>query len=289
MSALPALGWGFLGAVSWGLSALCWSPAIRCGIGVWPMLHWVFVFSLITAAGGAILIEGAPVISSTAAVGAVGAGMLYAIGDALFFRAVAAWLVSLVAPIVACSGAVNAVLAVMSGDTVGAATAGGLTLMVVGVVAVAAGDFPEGDASSHRSRPLWPIGLAAGAAVAFGLVFFVSGKTAGGEAPWLVAIARAGALPFIAALCVASRQGFMVPSGAWRWVIGAGITDAIGYAAFIEGSGYNLPVAGVAISQYAAVTAVGGVVLLGERFTRHQAVGVALMLAGAAFVAAQAS
>ena len=155
MSALPALGWGFLGAVSWGLSALCWSPAIRCGIGVWPMLHWVFVSLSITAAGGAILIEGAPVISSTAAVGAVGAGMLYAIGDALFFRAVAAWLVSLVAPIVACSGAVNAVLAVMSGDTVGAATAGGLTLMVVGVVAVAAGDFPEGDASSHRSRPLW--------------------------------------------------------------------------------------------------------------------------------------
>jgi uncharacterized membrane protein len=187
-----------------------------------PMLHWVFVFSLITAAGAAILMDGVPVISSAAALGAVGAGLLYAIGDALFFRAVAAWQVSLVTPIVACSGAVNVLLAVMSGDTVGAATAGGLALMVVGVVAVAARDLPKGDAGSNRSRPLWPIGLAAGAAVAFGLVFFVSEKTAGGEAPWLVAIARAGALPLVAALCVGSRQGFVVPSGAWRWVIGAG-------------------------------------------------------------------
>src|SRR5262245_15332667 len=119
MSVLPALGWGLLGAVSWGLSALCWSPAIRRGIGVWSLLFWVFVFSLFTAAGAAALMDGAPVLSATAAAGAVGAGILYAVGDALFFRAVAAWLVSLVTPIVACSGAVNAVLAVMSGDTVG--------------------------------------------------------------------------------------------------------------------------------------------------------------------------
>lgn len=288
VNALLALGWGSLGALAWGLSALSWTFAIRRGIGIWPMLNWVFVWSLLTATAAAILVEGSPNVSSTALLGAVAAGILYAVGDAFFFRAVDSWLVALVAPIVACSGAVGAVLAVLAGEPLAAATALGLAIMVLGLIAVATRGVGAVSSAGQASQPWRPIGLAAAAAGAFGAVLFVSGRTAGEAADplWLVGIARAGAIPLVAALCLTTRQGFSVPRGARRWVISAGIFDALGYAAFIEGSGHDLPVASIALSQYAAITAIGGVVFLRERFTVHQGIGVVLMLVGAGVVAA---
>lgn len=286
MNALLALGWGSVGALAWGVSALSWTFAIRRGIGIWPMLHWSFVCALLTAAGAATLVEGAPSIASTALVGAVIAGTLYAVGDAFFFRAVDSWLVALVTPIVACSGAVGALLAVVAGEPLAAATALGLAFIVVGLIAVATPGVEVVGTDDRAGPQLKSIGLAAAAAAAFGAVLFVSGKTAGGDPLWLVAIARGCAIPIVAALCITTRQGFAVPQGAWPWVISGGAFDALGYAAFIEGSGYDLPVASIALSQYAAIAALGGVFLLRERFTVHQGVGVVLMLIGAAVVAA---
>ena len=284
MTTLPALGWGSLGALSWGLSALSWTVAIRRGVTVWPMLLWVFVCSLITAAGAAIAVEGAPTVASHAILGAIGAGLLYAIGDAFFFWAVDAWQVTLVTPIVACSGAVSAGLAVLAGDRLAAVTVGGLALMVVGLITVATRELRSGGRRSQARRPLGPMMLAAGAACAFGLVFFVSGRTAGGDPLWLVAIARAAAIPLVAALCVA-RQGLAIPPQAWPWVVSAGFFDATGYAAFIQGSRFNLPIAAITTSQYAGVTVIGGVLLLRERFSLHQIVGVMMLVMGAAVVA----
>ena len=286
MDALLALGWGSFGALAWGVSALSWTFAIRRGIGIWAMLYWSLICATVTAAGAAALFEGAPSISTTALLGALGAGLLYAIGDSFFFRAVDSWLVALVTPIVACSGAFGALLAVAAGEPLAAATALGLAVIVVGLIAVATPGTAGADGAGQAGSQLKPIGLASIAAALFGVALFLSGKTAGGDPLWLVAIARGCAIPLVAVLCVTTRQGFAVPKGAWPWVIAGGSLDAVGYAAFIEGSGYDLPVASIALSQYAAVAALGGVFLLRERFTVHQGVGIVLMLIGAAIVAA---
>ncbi len=79
------------------------------------------------------------------------------------------------------------------------------------------------------------------------------------------------------------------PRRAWPWIAANGIGDVLGFIAYTSAARDNLAVAAVVASEYAVVTVVLGVVLLGERLRPHQWVGVAVALGGIALVAAAAA
>jgi len=59
-----------------------------------------------------------------------------------------------------------------------------------------------------------------------------------------------------------------------------------GFALYVTGARHDLAVAAVAVSQYGAVAVLAGVVYLRERLTRSQWTGTAVLVLGAAVVAA---
>ena len=71
-------------------------------------------------------------------------------------------------------------------------------------------------------------------------------------------------------------------------VLVTGVTEVIGIASFAFGAREGIAIASVMSSQFAAIAAVAAVVLLGERLTRVQVVGVMTISVGVAVLAAVA-
>jgi drug/metabolite transporter (DMT)-like permease len=69
-------------------------------------------------------------------------------------------------------------------------------------------------------------------------------------------------------------------------VVASGIAEVVGFASFAFGARHGIAISAVLASQFAAIAAVGGYVLFGERLTRIQLAGVVLILVGVATLTA---
>jgi drug/metabolite transporter (DMT)-like permease len=284
-----ALGLGVAAAVLWGITAITSAPASRLA-GPFRAMLWLSVAG--SAVAGAAAVTTGPPEGSAEDWRLVGiAGVAYTGSTLCWLLAMRGGKVSLVTPIIACDGAMAAVLAVVAGEPLSAPTAIALAAMVAALMLVVRNEGAPAAVSEARSAIIverattTTVALAVTTALLFAIVFYSSGKVEGIDPLWVVAVARL--LPLLAALAIClSQKSLLPPSTGWRWIISCGVTDAAGFACYIVAARAVLAVAAVAASQYGAVAVLGGVVLFGERLRLRQWIGVAILIVAAGVIAA---
>jgi drug/metabolite transporter (DMT)-like permease len=304
---LGGLGAAFL----WAGATLASSRSSRM-IGSRVVLGWVMIVGLIVGLPIGVA-TGVPAdISSDAALLLVIAGLAYAGGLYTAYSALTIGKVSIVAPIVATEGAIAALIAVALGDELAASAAVMLGLIVVGVVLSSieparpdvpvldldvAADALEGPATaeSEMMRAVTTAApdntrkaaaLAVLAALIFGVGLVATGKAAVEVPPLWVAIAvRLVGLAVVVLPLVLQRR-LVLTRAALPLVIISGIGEIIGSTLSAWGSATNIAITAVLGSQFAAIAAVLAFILFGERLSRTQVAGVALIVIGVTALAA---
>ena len=211
-------------------------------------------------------------------VSGVGGGL----GLAAFYRALSLGTMSVVSPIAACGALVPFAVSIATGERPG-------RFALVGAVAALTGAVM---ASLEERRAEAPergraVVLALGAAVALGLfVYFLGLGSKDGDALSTLFGARVGSLTVLALVALAMRAPVRIPR---RWlaaVAAVGLADVTANVLFALASRSGLlALVSVLGSLYPVVTVLLAHVLLGERLTRAQRIGVALALGGVAVIA----
>ena len=222
-------------------------------------------------------------MTGTDALWGAAAGLAGAVGLAVFYRALAVGVMSVVAPVTAVSAAGLPVLAgVALGESIGAAPALGMGLALVAVALVAA----EGGRPSLRAARQTGLGAAVAAGTAFGLFFVLLDQPSDGSGLWPLVPARAASLLFVLALAGATRSRPRLAAGALPLVVLTGALDMAANALFLLATREGLlAVAGVLTSLYPVSTVLLAQLVLHERLHRSQAFGLLTALGAVALIA----
>ncbi len=284
-----------LGIVLPLISSACWGGADFVG-GLLsrrlPVLTVVFASQLVGATAVVILAlalrEPLPAdLLLPVAGGAVGAA-----GLVLFYRGLAIGTMSIVAPIAACGAVIPVVFSIVTGQVPRPLVLAGLVSALAGVVLASFASGIEVESSPNR-RPRLAAGAAVGAAVGFGLFLLLLGR-ASVVSPesrvWLAAAARAGSLPLLSLMLIATRsappwRGLSARDLGGLAAIGLGDVSANTLFLFAAGAG-TLAVAAVLGSLYPIGTVLLARLVLGERVTPTQATGAGLAMLGVVLVSA---
>ena len=216
-----------------------------------------------------------------------GLGLLAGLGGgaglAAFYRALSLGTMSVVSPVVACGAVVPFLLALITGERPSAIALAGAAAALGGAV-LASVDERRGD-SPERARA---IALAAVAAVALGLfVYFLGLGSREGDPLSALTGARVASLGLLICVAGVRRSSLRLPRSALWAVVAVGLADVTANALFAYATGHGLlSLVSVLGSLYPVVTVLLAHILLGERLTRAQQIGVAVALAGVCAIAA---
>lgn len=268
-------------ALAWGAADYCGGKATRrvsapitVAISQLFSLPLLAVALLLTADGW----PGAPAIGWGFVAGLSGGG----IGLILLYRALAAGLMSVVAPITGVTAASTPLVVGLISDR----PPGALPLVGAGIAVVAIWLVSVSPTSSkiRPSARVFVLSLAAG--VAFGL-FLVLIALAGPDAGlWPLVGVRAGSLSTAFTLLILEAGSLRVAGGAVPWALGAGALDIAGNVAYLTATYHGvLSVVGPIASLYPAITVLLAVFVDRERLRPVQSV--ALGLAALALVLTQ--
>jgi drug/metabolite transporter (DMT)-like permease len=266
---------GLGAAAAWATSTLCSSRSSRMldpmSVVAWVMVTGLVICVPLAAASGVPSGLGGHAGAWLALSGAGNVG-----GLLVAYRALRIGKVSLIAPLVSTEGAVAAVIALLAGEHLRVAVAGGLGLAVVGVCLAAAPSQRE----EHRAQGSHPeaVALAIVAALCFGVSLYATARASASlPASWVVLSARAiGVLALALPLAGARRLRLTRP--ALPLVLGSGISEVVGFFSYTAGARHGVAVAAVLASQFAAIAALVAFLLFGERLGRVQLAGVATVL-----------
>jgi drug/metabolite transporter (DMT)-like permease len=298
---LGGLGAAFL----WAGATLASSRSSRM-IGSRVILAWVMVVGIVIGLPIG-LISGVPTeLASSSAGWLLLAGLCYAGGLYTAYTALTVGKVGIVAPIVATEGAVAALIAVALGDAIGLGAAVVLGVIVMGVVLssieparpdVIAGDFEiaadaiEGPAVAgalavHDEDTRKAVILAVTAAVIFGVGLVATGKAAQEVPPIWVAISVRIVGLVVVVLPLLLQRRMTITRAVLPLVLIAGTGEIIGSTLSAWGASFDIAIAAVLGSQFAAIAAVLAFFLFGERLSRTQVLGVVLIVVGVSALAA---
>jgi drug/metabolite transporter (DMT)-like permease len=272
---------GLGAAVSFAISTLAYSRATRM-LTPFVVLGWVMLVGLVLIVP-AVLLFGLPVSFAADSVfwlALVGIGNVG--GLLMEFLALRSGKVGIVATIASTEGAIAAVLAVIAGEPLSVAVALALVVVVVGVLltTLVPGEVHELEGSSGRRAAV----LAGGAALLFGLGLFATGRVEDTiPVVWILVPARVIGVLGIALPLVAIGR-LPTPGVATPFVVVAGIAEVTGFASFAIGAQEAVAVSAVLVSQFATIALVLAYLLFGERITRLQLAGIALVVTGVAGV-----
>jgi drug/metabolite transporter (DMT)-like permease len=268
------------GAASWGAGDFLGGLASRRA----PVLVVLAVSQALGLVGVAlwVLLSGDPFPGVADLAPAVGAGAAGLLGLGALYRGFAVGAMGIVAPISAASPIVPLAVDAAGGTMPSALQAVGIVLVLGGVAAVSLAPSAPGS-----SRIAAGAGLAALAALGFGL--FVVGIGAGAEhgAAWTVVAARFTSATLAIAVVLATSTSL----GEARPVL----PQLVAVAAFDTGANVLVAVAttqgpvgivAVLSALYPIVTIVLARLLLGERLSASRRIGGAVAIVGAALVAA---
>ena len=289
---------GLGAAMSWAIATLASSRSSRM-IGPISVLGCVMAVGLATAIVPALLallllgeklLPGRPVALDLPMFAAlVVIGLSHNAGLLLVYGALSLGRVSIVAPIVATEGALAAVLSIIFGEPLGPSTGLLLAAIVVGVVLAAgerSADRPDAAAippSQNRRAAV----LAISAAVVFSVGLLLAGRVGAAGVPpaWVMVVSRTIGVLLIVVPLLATRR-FRLTRPALPLVVVAGVLEVFGGAIYVVAASESVAVAAVLASQFAAIAALGGFFLFGERLQRLQLVGVATVAVGVTLLAA---
>ena len=271
-------------ALVWGISAGFDNRSTRL-VGSLQAMAWVQVIGFVLVLPLALW-EGVPSQPSAGAIGwIVLGGFGTVIGLSFAYAAIGRGAVSVVAPVMALDGALAALASVALGEHIAVITAGGLVIVVAGMLVVlhaTAAQERAGVEGHSRSAVLLAICSALGFALF--LLAVIRAGNAFGDAQ-LQVLYRI--VPFAAVGVPLLLRGTLGrPGKAWAYITAAAALQTVGFVLYrVAGRSGDVAIPSVLSSQFAVFAMVGGLVLLGERLSRRQVGGIAGLLAGIAVIA----
>lgn len=274
---IPILG-GLGAALAWGLSTVVASRSTRI-LGSQQALAYVMLIGLLvlTAISPAV---GLPARAGSHALAwAVLAGAGSALGLSLLYRALRVGKVGVIAPIASTEGALAALFSIGLGERLTLGVAVCLVVVAIGVVVVTL----RGSATDIHLRPT----VYAFAAACFFGVNLVSSAHAGDTlgAFWTILIARIVGFVVICAPLLLGRA-LPLPGRAVWMVTFSAAAEVLGYVSYVTGSHHGVAIPAVLGSQFAAIATLVSFLVFGERITRRQLTGAAVIVAGVSALAA---
>jgi drug/metabolite transporter (DMT)-like permease len=225
----------------------------------------------------ALALDGVPTHDDLGPLGyAVLAGVFEVGGFVFFFRALRLGDLAVVAPIIGIEGGIAALVVLAFGERIGWLIGVGLAISLAGGCLAAA--------QGRRSTAGGAL-PAFGAALCFGLMFalFAAAEDLGPVS--VVAGGRFSALAILCALVLWRRPP--VPSRALlSRLLALGSLDAAAFVSYAYAAARGpVSVAAVVAGQFSTLSAIAGIVLLRERLSPHQYIGIALAGAGTTLLA----
>ena len=214
-----------------------------------------------------------------------GAGMGGLLGLVLLYRGLAVGAMSIVAPITAVGAAVLPVgWGLATGERPGAVALAGVVIALVAVAFVATPATEDAAPIEGRRREIL---LALLAGCGFGVVFILFGDTSKASGMWPLLSARVASTIVVTAALLARGVALGVRKDTARIFAAIGVLDVTANALFILGARIGLvSLVAVLSSLYPAATVVLARVVLDERVSRRQAVGLVLAVVGVILIAA---
>jgi drug/metabolite transporter (DMT)-like permease len=252
-----------------------------------PVLVGFWAQGTAVVLGGLLLLLMRPPLVAGQASWGLAAGLATGVGLALLYRAMSVGAIALVAPITACSVVFPVVYAIAGGEAVTPLTVFGIVAIIAGVV-LASLQPSRGRDDLVRAADRRAVALAIAAAVAFGAFFImidVAPQAGGWGTLWTAGAARLSSFAVQAGLVLLGPRRLSGPGRYAPHVAAAGVLDQaslvlLGVGAMSDAYG----VVTVLMGLYPVITALLGMILLGERLTRMQTSGVTLALAGVMLV-----
>ncbi|MBP7691715.1 MAG: EamA family transporter [Anaerolineales bacterium] len=270
---------GLLSAASWGAGDFCGGLAARrASAPVVVITSQVVGLLLLT---GLALILGEVWPTATDLMWGALAGLAGNLGLLALYRALANGQMGVVAPLSAVLAAALPVLITIV--TVGWPS----RLMLAGFLLALAGVWllaqPPGRTQLH-----WrDLGLPVAAGLGFGLFFVFIGQVGPRAVFWPLVASRAASVTLLATVSLVGRQRLIPALAQTPLMALSGVLDAAGNACFaLAVQAGRLDVAAVLSSLYPASTVLLARVVLKERFTRPQLLGIAAALAAIGLISA---
>lgn len=294
---------GLVAALCWATSSMASARASRL-VGSWATLGWVMLIGTLVTVPLTIIFGSGADLTPDAITLLVISGAANVVGLLFAYSAFRRGQVAVVAPILSTEGAMAAVIAVVFGEQVGIAAAVLLTAIAAGIVLASSGGadepaaaepgglvtIPAGTSRTGMRARLGPSGstlpFALGGVVCFGINLYASARI-GATLPlvWSVMPARLGGFVFVALPLLATGR-LRLTRVAAPLVVVVAVAEVAGTAAYAFGARDGIAVAAVMSSQFGAIAALVSVVLFGERLRRIQVLGVGIIAAGVAVLAA---
>ena len=208
------------------------------------------------------------------------AGLAAAIGLVSFYSALSIGLMGIAAPV---SAALTAGLPVLfSAFTVGLPSPiqlGGFFLVLLAVVLISRPERTKGHPKG--------IGLALLAGCGFGLFFILISRVNHTATFWLLAVARFTSVLFLLIVMQIRQEPLLPRLSVAHLMLLAGVLGAIGNAFFVLAAhSGRLDIAAVLSSLYPAATVILAAIVLHERVTRMQGIGILLALVAVPLISA---
>ncbi len=212
-------------------------------------------------------------------------GFCQAFGVWWFYAALGSGPISVVSPLTAILVAgVPVGFGVLMGERPSAVALAGIAVALVAVVLVSRGVSDE-DVTEHRftTKVAW---LTIGSGLAFGLNFVVINEAPHDAGLWPLVFARIAASVMVVLIALVAGQ-LRVPTGVPLWLaLSAGVLDTVANVAMLWALQNSLlSLTGVLISLYPAGTVALALLVLKEKVTRWQVVGMVAALAAVAMIA----
>ena len=171
----------------------------------------------------------------------------------------------------------------MTGERPSAAQAAGIALAVVGVV-LASRTRAAGGGHAGRAEG---VGLALVAALAFGLLLVALGEASEGDPYWGTLAMRGASFALLVLTALVLRPSFALRERDLPVLLLIGVLDTAGNALFAVATTKSLLALAAVLAQlYPVVTVLLARVILGERISRGQGIGVVSAFAGVALITA---
>jgi drug/metabolite transporter (DMT)-like permease len=207
-------------------------------------------------------------------------GLAGGFGVGLLYRALAIGTMGVVAPTTSVCAVVIPVLAgLLRGEQLPVLVGAGIALAVIAIVLL-------GQESAHPDHPAAPrppqYGLPSGmwhalaSGVAIGFFFLLLANTRAEAGLWPLIAARVAGIPCFAAIVLVTGASFRLPPGLGWLVIGGGVLDMLANVLYLLATRYgSLAVAVTLCSLYPASTVLLARMVLRERLSRLQLIGMA--------------
>ena len=275
-----------LATVLFGLAAsLCWGSGDFCGGLASRRVNPSTVVAAAYATGfvlmlGLALIWREPFPSQSDILWGGLAGLVGAIGLIVFYSALSIGRMGIIAPVSAVLTAGLPVLfSVFTEGAPGLLQFGGFALALLAVVLISR---PE-----RARQPPKGIGLALLAGCCFGCFFILISRVSHNATYWPLAVARLTSVLLLLLLALFRKQQIIPQRKAVPLMLVAGTLDAIGNAFFVFAAhSGRLDVASVLSGLYPAATVLLAAIVLRERVTRIQGIGILLALIAIPFISA---